>query len=156
MPMDRKGKVMNFLRSTTVRATAVVLLATALASARTPTTYSAIKKTWLNPTSSLLVKIVIGTDSTGHLFLHAYGACSPTPCDWGTVYPTVWSGSVGSGTVKATTATYGSSLTPISRMLFVNLVYVNGLPTQLQVNLFTQFNGRGDPRFNYWATELMK
>ena len=147
---------MNFLRLATVKATAVVLLATPLASARTPTNYSAIKGTWLNPTSQLLVKIVIGTDSTGRLFLHAYGACSPNPCDWGTVYPAVWSGSIGSGTVIAAAATYGSSLTPISEMLFVNLVYVNGLPTQLEVNLFTQFNGRGDPRFNYWVTELMK
>jgi len=155
MPMDRKGKVMNFLRSGIVRASAGVLLMTALASARTPTDYSAIKGTWLNPTSRSLVKVVIGTDSTGRLFLHAYGACSPTPCDWGTVYPAVWSGGVGSATVKAAAATYGSSLTPISRMLVVNLVSVNGLPTQLKVNVFTQFNGR-DPRYNYWTMELMK
>ena len=145
---------MNSLRSGIVRATAGVLLATALASARTPTNYSAIKGTWVNSTSASLVKIEIGTDSTGRLFLHAYGACSPTPCDWGTVYPAVWSGSVGSATVKAVAATYGSSLS-ISRLLYVNLVYVNGLPTQLRVNLFTQFNGRGDPRYNYWTTELM-
>lgn len=146
---------MNFLHSGIVRATAAVLLATVLASARTPTDYSAIKGTWLNPTSPLLVKVVIGTDSTGRLFLHAYGACSPTPCDWGKVYPAVWSGNGGSATVKAAAATYGSSLTPISEMVVVNLVYVNGLPTQLKVSVFTQFNGR-DPRFNYWATELMK
>jgi hypothetical protein len=56
------------------------------------------QETWLNPTSSLLVKLAIGTDSTGRLFLHAYGACSPPRVDWGTVYPTVWSGSVDSGT----------------------------------------------------------
>jgi len=146
---------MNSLLSGIVRATAAVLLVTALASARTPTNYSAIKGTWVNSTSASLVKIVIGTDSTGRLFLHAYGACSPTPCDWGTVYPAVWSGSVGSATVKAVAATYGSSLTSISRLLYVNLVYVNGLPTQLRVNLFTQFNGRGDLRYNYWTTELM-
>jgi hypothetical protein len=146
---------MNSLRSGIVRATAGVLLATALASARTPTNYSAIKGTWVNSTSASLVKIEIGTDSTGRLFLHAYGACSPTPCDWGTVYPAVWSGSVGSATVKAVAATYGSPLTSISELLYVNLVYVNGLPTQLRVNLFTQFNGRGDPRYNYWTTELM-
>ncbi len=146
---------MNSLRLGIFGATAGVLLATALASARTPTNYSAIKGTWVNSTSASLVKIVIGTDSTGRLFLHAYGACSPTPCDWGTVYPAVWSGSVGSATVKAVAATYGSSLTPISELLYVNLVYVNGLPTRLQVNLFTQFNGRGDPRYNYWTAELM-
>jgi hypothetical protein len=144
---------MNFLRSGIFKAIAGVLLATALASARTPTDYSAIKGTWVNSTSASLVKIVIGTDSTGRLFLHAYGACSPSPCDWGTVYPAVWSGGVGSATVKAVATTYGSSL--ISRLLNVNLVYVNGLPKQLRVNLFTQFNGRGDPRYNYWTTELM-
>jgi hypothetical protein len=145
---------MNSLRSGIVRATAGVLLATALASARTPTDYSAIKGTWVNSTSRSLVKIVIGTDSTGRLFLHAYGACSPTPCDWGIVYPAVWSGSIGSATVQSVGATYGSS-TSLSRLLYVNLVYVNGLPTRLRVNLFTQFNGRGDPRYNYWITELM-
>jgi hypothetical protein len=103
----------------------------------------------------MLVKVVIGTDSTGRLFLHAYGACSPTPCDWGTVYPAVWSGGVGSAKVIAAAATYGSSATSISRMVTANLVYVNGLPTQLKVSVFTQFNGR-DPRYNYWRTELMK
>jgi hypothetical protein len=146
---------MNFLRSRIVRVAAVVLVATTLASATTPADYSAIKGIWVNSTSTLLVKIVIGTDSTGRLFLHAYGACSPTPCDWGTVYPATWSGAPGSAKVKAVAATYGSSVTSISRLLAVNLIYVNGLPTQLKVNLFTQFNERGDPRYNYWATELM-
>ncbi len=113
---------MNSLRLGIFGATAGVLLATALASGRTPTNYSAIKGIWVNSTSASLVKIVIGTDSTGRLFLHAYGACSPTPCDWGTVYRAVWSGSVGSATVKAVAATYGSSLTPISELLYVNLV----------------------------------
>jgi hypothetical protein len=146
---------MNFLRSRIFRVITGVLLASALASARTPTDYSAIRGTWVNSTSRSLVKIVIGTDTTGRLFLHAYGACSPIPCDWGTVYPAAWSGSPGSATVKAVAATYGSSTAPISELLNVNLIYVNGLPTQLRVNLFTQFNLRGDPRYNYWATELM-
>ena len=54
----------------------VVLVATTLTSARTPTGYSAIKGTWLNASSGALVKIVVGTDSTGRLFVHPYGACS--------------------------------------------------------------------------------
>jgi hypothetical protein len=146
---------MNFLRSRLVASIAVGLLATASVVASTPTDYSEIKGTWLNPSSSSLVKIVIGTDGQGRLFLHAYGACSPNPCDWGTVYPAVWSGSPGSTKVKALTATYGSSTTSLSHVLAVNLVYVNGLPTKLRVNVFTHFGGRGDLRHDYWVTEVM-
>jgi hypothetical protein len=122
----------------------IVLVATTLTSARTPTVYSAIKGTWLNASSGVLVKIVIGTDTTGRLFIHPYGACSPTPCDWGIAYPAVFSGAVGSSTVKALTATYGSSA-PISRVLTASLVSVNGI-TQLRVSLFSHFAERGDPR----------
>lgn len=133
--------------------TLVVLVAATLTSARTPTVYSAIKGTWLNANSGALVKIVIGTDSTGRLFVHPYGSCSPTPCDWGIAYPVVWSGAVGSTTVRALTATYGSS-TSISRLLTANLEYVNGV-AHLRVNLFSHFGERGDPRYDYWITESM-
>jgi hypothetical protein len=132
---------------------AVVLLATVLSPARTPTGYSAIKGTWLNPNSGALVKLVIWTDSTGRLFLHAYGACSPTPCDWGTVYPSAWSGGPGSAKATAVTASYGSSLSSAVEILTANLVYVTGQPTRLRVNLFTHFNR--DLRYDFFGTELM-
>ena len=139
----------------TMLSVVVVLLVAAVSAARTPTDYSALKGTWVNSTSGLFSKIVIGTDSTGRLFLHAYGACSPTPCDWGTVYPSAWSGSPFSASAAALIATYGSSYSSSMRIITVNLVYVTGQPTRLRVNCFTQFNLRGDPRYNYWATEMM-
>ena len=133
--------------------TLIVTVATTLTSARTPTGYSAIKGTWVDASSGALVKVVIGTDSTRRLFIHPYGACSPTPCDWGIAYPAVFSGTVGSTTVKALTVTYGSSA-PISRVLTASLVSVNGI-SQLRVSLFSHFAERGDPRYDYSITEMM-
>jgi hypothetical protein len=38
----------------------------------------------VNPNSRDIVRIMI-TDAGGAVEVHAWGACSPTPCDWGTV-----------------------------------------------------------------------
>jgi hypothetical protein len=38
----------------------------------------------VNPNTRDIVRIMI-TDAGGAVEVHAWGACSPTPCDWGTV-----------------------------------------------------------------------
>ncbi len=64
----------------------VVLLAgfgTRSAEARQPSNDSRLNGTWVNTKADGgLVEVVI-TGGNGSLEVHPYGACSPTPCDWG-------------------------------------------------------------------------
>jgi hypothetical protein len=53
-----------------------------------------------------IVKIVL-TTSGGSLGVHAFGACSPTPCDWRQVPGQAYSASVAGGAAVAFTANYG-------------------------------------------------
>jgi hypothetical protein len=49
-------------------------------------TLGSLVGTWVNVNAATrdIVKIVL-TNSGGSLGVHAFGACSPTPCDWGQV-----------------------------------------------------------------------
>jgi hypothetical protein len=50
-----------------------------------------------------IVKIVL-TNSGGSFDVHAFGACSPTPCDWGQVPGQAYSALVAGGSAVAFTA----------------------------------------------------
>jgi hypothetical protein len=69
--------------------------------------FTALLGTWtnVNPATRDLVKIVL-TESHGTLLVHAFGACSPTPCDWGVVTAQAYSASVSGGPTVAFTANY--------------------------------------------------
>jgi hypothetical protein len=72
-----------------------------------PLTLPSLVGTWvnLNQTTKDIVKIVL-TNNGGALGVHAYGACVPTPCDWGQVTGQAYSASVGGGAAVAFTANY--------------------------------------------------
>jgi hypothetical protein len=63
--------------------------------------------TWVNVNSATrdIVKVVL-TNNGGSLGVHAYGACSPTPCDWGQVPGKAYAPSVAGGAAVAFTANY--------------------------------------------------
>jgi hypothetical protein len=63
--------------------------------------------TWVNVNSATrdIVKVVL-TNANGTLNVHAYGACSPTPCDWGQVKGMAYAASVSGGNAVAFTANY--------------------------------------------------
>jgi hypothetical protein len=70
-------------------------------------TFGSLVGTWVNvnPATRDIVKIVLGnTGATLHV--HAYGACSPTPCDWGQVNGQAYAASVAGGASVAFTAAY--------------------------------------------------
>lgn len=62
--------------------------------------------TWVNVDSNTrgIVKIMLG--SAGTLRVHAYGACHPTPCDWGTVNGLTYGNSVSSSRAVAFSVVY--------------------------------------------------
>jgi hypothetical protein len=72
-----------------------------------PITFPSLIGTWVNvnPATRDIVKIVL-TNVGGALGVHAYGACTPTPCDWGQVTGQAYSASVAGGAAVAFTASY--------------------------------------------------
>jgi len=52
-----------------------------------------------------IVRIVVRESGAG-LVVHAFGACSPVPCDWGQAEASVFADGVGSTTGLAFSATY--------------------------------------------------
>ena len=63
--------------------------------------------TWLATDKSTggIVKLVLSATPEGFV-VHAFGACSPSPCDWGEVKGSVYSDSVASNSGMSFTCTY--------------------------------------------------
>ena len=70
-------------------------------------TLGSLVGTWVNVNSATrdIVKVVL-TDNGGALQVHGYGACSPTPCDWGQVPGEAYAASVSGGAAVAFSANY--------------------------------------------------
>ena len=67
----------------------------------------AISGTWVNCDRKTrgLVRVVLGSRG-GTLMVQVFGACTPTPCDWGVVKGLAYSDSVSSTEAVAFSATY--------------------------------------------------
>lgn len=105
---------------------------------------------WTNvdPTTQSLVRFTLapsGTDVT----VHAYGACTPTPCDWGTAAGTVYATKVSSPDGVAFSALYTFSF---AQVLLTGIM--DGTPSvpYLNVQEFTKFTD-GSGRSNYYVKE---
>jgi hypothetical protein len=133
---------------------ALLALSSKPAKARPPLNESALVGTWVNVKStSGLVKIVI-TGSNGSLTLHPYGACSPTPCDWGSHAAFPFSTSVVSSSAMGFNVTILFTFETVR--LQGHLVTTSTGQRLLEVTSQTQFTTRGDTRFNYERTENFK
>jgi hypothetical protein len=68
---------------------------------------SKLEGIWINVDSSTrnIVRVVLTPLGSG-IGVHAYGACSPTPCDWGEVAGVAYDASVSGGPAVAFTANY--------------------------------------------------
>jgi hypothetical protein len=104
--------------------------------------------TWKNINSATrdLVKIVI-TASGSEIKVDAFGACSPTPCNWGNVAGMVYAASVASGPAVAFSAQYKFSF---SQVILVG--HLQG--RELIVETFTHFTD-GSGRSDYYSTDTM-
>lgn len=104
--------------------------------------------TWVNTNHATrnIVKIVIAAAGSG-ISVHAYGACSPTPCDWGAVAGLDYAASVSSGPAVAFSAQYKFS--------FSQVILVGHLQGKnLLVESFTHFTD-GSGRSDYYSTDTM-
>jgi len=112
-------------------------------------TLGSLVGTWVNVNAATrdIVKIVLANNG-GSLSVHAFGACSPTPCDWGQVRGQAYAASVAGGAAVAFTANYAFGFK--STMLSGHLNGVN-----LVVDDFNIFND-GSGRSPYFTEGTFK
>jgi hypothetical protein len=117
----------------------------ALAAHLVPT---ALIKTWTNIDSTTrdLVKIVISASGSG-IIVDTYGACSPTPCNWGSVAGMAYAANVSSSAAVAFSAHYKFS--------FAHVILTGHLHGKhLIVETFTEFTD-GSGRSNLYTSDTM-
>lgn len=105
--------------------------------------------TWTNTDTATrdIVKVVIIQSGSG-ISVHAYGACSPTPCDWGTVTGIAYAASVSTSAGVAFSAQYNFG--------FSKVTLTGRLDGRLMtLESFTQFTD-GSERNNYYSQMEMK
>ena len=94
----------------------------------------------VNPGTRGIVKLSIGTAAGPTTTVHLYGACTPTPCDWGSVKGVSYSSEVASPRAMAFTALYSFA--------FKDAIVTGHLEGQLLVvevyNRFKDASGRSD------------
>ncbi len=104
--------------------------------------------TWVNCDHQTrgLLRLMIAA-SGKEITVHGFGACSPTPCDWGVANGTVYAASVASTPAVAFSATYnfGFKQTQIVGHL------MNGALLVSTFDHFTDNSGRAD----YYSLDIM-
>lgn len=105
--------------------------------------------TWSNSDTATrgLVKLVIARSGAG-ITVQAFGACTPTPCDWGVVAGIEYAADVSSTAAVAFSAYYKFS--------FKETIVVGHLDEDaLRVETFDHFTD-GSGRSNYYSRYLMR
>ena len=105
---------------------------------------------WLNidPATRDIVRFQI-TGSPGSLAVHAYGACSPSACDWGLSPLTTYGNTVSDSNHDYGTAVYNAGFaTTILTFALVD-------PNTIAVDSYTKFND-GSGRQNFHTRDIFK
>ena len=104
--------------------------------------------TWTNSTSNNVVKAVI-TDTAGKFEVNLYGACSPTPCNWGAVGARPYAATVNGGAAVAFSANYTFSFSTV-----IVAGHLQGAELILEtLTHFTDGSGRADFYFRETMTK---
>ncbi|GEM_PF-1826192 len=126
------------------------------AHAQKPPVVSDVVGTWtnVNPATPSIIKIVVSGTSAGALTIHGYGACSPTPCDWGSVGGNGFSLNVSSNKAESWNAFYNFGF-KTDQLTAVRLTSYNGKAGDyLQVISQSMF-AAGDTRYDYESTDVL-
>lgn len=121
-----------------------------------PIASTALSHTWVNvnPASNSVKQIVIAPTRTGSVTVDAFGACSPTLCEWGRVPAIVYGSSVSatSGAVFQSRQRFLSGGKEWSRTTLTGRVVRTTVGLRLSVRELTVFED-GSGRKNYTVTE---
>jgi hypothetical protein len=110
---------------------------------------SALDGTWTNVDSATrdIIKVVI-TTAGGKTTVQTFGACTPSPCNWGSETALVYAASVSSSSGIAFTTSYKFS--------FANVILTGHLHgKELILESFTHFTD-GSGRSDLYTTDTMK
>ena len=86
-----------------------------------------------------IVRVVIAAAGQG-ISVHAFGACTPTPCDWGQVHGLAYADNVSSNAAVAFTASYKFEF---KQTLLTGVLDAGSLRVEM-FNHFTDNSGRSD------------
>jgi hypothetical protein len=140
---------MNKTFSRTFRPLAALALGAALllpTAGSAQTAASTLLGTW-NATGSGLVQVVVA-GAPGAYTIHIKGACSPTPCDWGTRPLTIFAPSAATPVGKIGMATFNQGF--VTRTVIVTAQDTTA--PFLRVDVLSKF-APGDTRSNYATTQ---
>ena len=124
-----------------------------------PNASSALLGTWVNtdPSSNSVKQVVVSPTRVGNVIVDAFGACSPSYCEWGKV-PAIVYGTTVSSTTGATFQTnqkFLSGDTEWSRTTLLGQVVRTRLGLRLKLRELTVFED-GSGRKNYEVDEVFK
>jgi hypothetical protein len=135
--------------SLAILAVVICALGSEPAYARQPIVDSAILGTWNQVgNNGGVIKIVI-TGGNGVIDIHPYGACSPSPCDWGVSPALVFSSGAGSDVAQGFEAKVSFGFKTV--YLQGHLIRTSTGQVLLQVTIQNQFAPR-DFRWDYQQT----
>lgn len=157
--MGSSTKYVKLVGLAALAATTLGISVSAAASPVPPTASSALVGTWVNTnTASNSVKqIVIQPSKTGNVMVDAFGACTPTLCEWGRVPAIVYGANVSAttGTSFQTDQRFLSGGSEWSRSALFGNVTKTKVGLRLTVREFTIFED-GSGRRNYTVTETFQ
>jgi hypothetical protein len=142
-----------FAALTTLTAAAVTLLplaGPAAAATSPPAPNTGLYGTWANtnPATRNVADIVV-TPSGGGITVDGYGACSPSPCQWGNVPATVFGNTVTSSTGKSFEASWNFGFADAVLLATLSHPHHTATLTVKELTAFTDGSGRA----NYSQTE---
>jgi hypothetical protein len=150
-----KGKT---IRHAAIAAAALLAAAGAQSAfAKRPSGSADVTGVWtnINPGTGSIVKVEVTASALGTLKVHGYGACSPSPCDWGSVYATGYAFDVTSASAESWYATYRFGF-KTERLTAIRLSSYNGKPGDfLQVIGQSKF-AYGDGRYDYATVDVFQ
>jgi hypothetical protein len=102
---------------------------------------SALLGTWnaCDPDTSGIVRVVVAASGTG-MTVQVFGACHPTPCDWGVQQGTSYATGVSATDSVALTATYKFGF---KRVIVTGVLDAGSMRVET-FNMFTDGSGRSD------------
>jgi hypothetical protein len=136
----------TFTKGKAVKVTKTGTSATDYPSGHPVSAVGSLSAIWVNTAATGNVRAVIISPSGGLLQVHAYGFCSPIPCNWGTVGGITFGPNV--------SATTGSTFLAPYKFGFANKLLdgtVNAAGTLLTVRIWTEFTDHSG-RSNYMST----
>jgi hypothetical protein len=124
-----------------------------------PAPSAALLGTWINTngSSNSVKQVIVGPNSAGSVSVDAFGACTPTLCEWGSVPAKVYGSSVSSttGVTFQSNQRFLSGGTEWSRTTLVGKVARTSVGLRLTLRELTVFEDHSG-RKNYAVTETFK